>query len=50
MGARRADVKIKIFKSAAEFRTWLEKNHDRVNGTVARFLQPTFWQEKHYLS
>ena len=30
MCARRADVKIKIFKSAAEFRTWLEKNHDRV--------------------
>ena len=23
-------MKIKIFKSAAEFRTWLEKNHDRV--------------------
>jgi uncharacterized protein YdeI (YjbR/CyaY-like superfamily) len=23
-------VKIKIFKSAAEFRRWLEKNHDRV--------------------
>src|SRR6185437_5938905 len=30
MRAPRADVKIKIFKSAAEFRTWLEKNHDRV--------------------